>query len=495
MTAHDLTDEDTDLWSRQPSDGGVVRPSADQSLPWSRAAVEPSMTNTVYLVGCHGGAGVDTLAAMVEGATPASRAWPIRGEGDEATPLPVVLVARTSLAGLAAAQFALRQYATGGAPDGTELLGLALIAASPRTKLSKAEETKRRLIADGVTPLAPQVWQIKWHSELLGMPLEDLPSWSADGDEMTNKRGRSLTKGLTADVVAFGSSLRTFLETPESSVVVDEPEIALQEDTDDEDALIAAEPEIVSIPSRSSERTVPPVPAMPFVRSPKPSEYDAITEQIPVVRTSADLAEVRHPVASPVTAGGGRLLGSPATAGRASKRRMVLAAGGASVVVVLGIVVLFALIGGGSDDAQSAPTSPSVQAQVTPAPVSGCRNEVVGGVVSRADAGSQRSGPEVIKAFNDAYYVQRSARAAHAVAAKGALEPEAAMQKTLDEIPVGTTHCLAIREQGADQFVVELIQTPPGGGAPTVYHQLIRITEAGGKYWISSITPINPPPN
>lgn len=513
-STHDMTDEDAQLWSQQPSDGGVVRPSADEALPWSTAPILSASKNTVYLVGCHGGAGVDTLAAVLEGTTPAGRAWPVRSTEDTTSTLPVVLVARTSLVGLSAAQFALRQYATAGVPDGIELVGLVLIAASHRTKLSKAEQTKRRLITDGVTPLAPCVWDIKWHAELLGMTTADLPSWSVDDEAPAKRRPRSLASGVTADLAAVGEALASYLtdSTSESSVVeANDADDESQERIDTAHEETEALPTAVELPAHTVEnsdveqprRSFPDVPGLPIFHSRKPAG-EAITDELPIVDSAVSTEEsgaledpswLESLSQGPVTRGKARraaaqlppLEGAPAQSRKKHRGWTIAAVAGA--VGVLVIVLVVALIGGGGQE------SPRAEAPVTtdavspaPGPLEPCPSGVQGGVTTGADAGDQTSGPAVIKRFNFAYYVERSARAAHAVAAEGALDPEGEMQKSLDQIPAGTTHCLAITERAPGFYFVELTQTRPGH-APIVYSQLIRTSIADGKYWIASIKP------
>ena len=81
----------------------------------------------LWVVGAHGGAGVSTLLALGEPGEWSStdRAWPYDPTGGV---LPTVLVARTSAAGLLAAQSALTQWAGGGVHPSVRLLGLVLAA-------------------------------------------------------------------------------------------------------------------------------------------------------------------------------------------------------------------------------------------------------------------------------------------------------------------------------------------------------------------------------
>jgi hypothetical protein len=80
-----------------------------------------------WWTGCHGGAGVTTLAAAAPG-TGQVRGWPLPPRPGHAR---VVLVARTHAAGLLAAQRAAAQWAAGALPVNVELLGAVLIADAP----------------------------------------------------------------------------------------------------------------------------------------------------------------------------------------------------------------------------------------------------------------------------------------------------------------------------------------------------------------------------
>ncbi|AZG47038.1 hypothetical protein [Gordonia insulae] len=109
-------------------------------------------------------------------------------------------------------------------------------------------------------------------------------------------------------------------------------------------------------------------------------------------------------------------------------------------------------------------------------------------VTTGHDSGDQNSGPGVIKAFNYAYYTQRSAVKARSVAAPNAVASRDVMQKYIDQRPAGTQHCLSITKRGTDTYAVVLTEIPPEPGAvPIVYRQIIQTVEARGKTWILSI--------
>jgi hypothetical protein len=71
---------------------------------------------------------------------------------------PVVLVARTSFAGLSAAQRAATEWAAGQLGRSVELLGLVLIADAP----GRAPRQLRHL-EEVVVGGVPRTWRIAWH--------------------------------------------------------------------------------------------------------------------------------------------------------------------------------------------------------------------------------------------------------------------------------------------------------------------------------------------
>lgn len=112
----------------------------------------------LWLVGAHGGAGVSTLAALA-GAHDGGTAWPTT-TGRAAC----LLVCRTNLAGVAAAQAALGQWAEGGAPSGVELVGLVLVADSPK-KPPRAVTELVQVLAGPMPRLIRVGWSEPWRAE------------------------------------------------------------------------------------------------------------------------------------------------------------------------------------------------------------------------------------------------------------------------------------------------------------------------------------------
>lgn len=120
----------------------------------------------LWVVGAHGGAGVSTLLALGEPGEWSStdRAWPYDPTGGV---LPTVLVARTSAAGLLAAQSALTQWAGGGVHPSVRLLGLVLAADAPG-HLPKPLRDLAKVVGGG----APRTWSLPWSEAVrLGGPV------------------------------------------------------------------------------------------------------------------------------------------------------------------------------------------------------------------------------------------------------------------------------------------------------------------------------------
>lgn len=135
----------------QPQHHGVPEPVL--RLPVAVRSVWPGL----WWVGAHGGAGESTLASVMPGSMEAGHAWPQVSDGSTA---PVVLVARTSMRGLLAAQGAITQWASG-LVRGVSFLGLVFSADAPG-RLPKPLRDLAYVIGGG----APRVWSIPW-----------VPSW------------------------------------------------------------------------------------------------------------------------------------------------------------------------------------------------------------------------------------------------------------------------------------------------------------------------------
>ncbi|MFV2021725.1 hypothetical protein [Micromonospora sp. LOL_023] len=137
-----------------------TRPGLAPPLPF--AAIPQNLTTwpPVWWVGCHGGAGVTTLARLVGFGLDFGRSWPI------ATPtMPrthVVLVCRASAAGTWAATGAIEQWRRPGLANVMTLHGLVAVDASPRRPPRIATDRLRLLRG-----WAPHVWRVGWIDALL----------------------------------------------------------------------------------------------------------------------------------------------------------------------------------------------------------------------------------------------------------------------------------------------------------------------------------------
>lgn len=127
--------------------------SASATTPTLRNEQPDDDTELVWFVSAHGGAGESTLAALHPTWRAAGQAWPVL----DADPQRCVLVARSNLTGLTAAQRALRQWATPATRPAVQLLGLLVVADAPG-KLPTPLRDLITLISGG----APQLWQLDW---------------------------------------------------------------------------------------------------------------------------------------------------------------------------------------------------------------------------------------------------------------------------------------------------------------------------------------------
>jgi hypothetical protein len=158
---------------------GIVEPDAADRLGHRTV----TGTATLWVIGAHGGAGESRLSSILEGARPTDHAWPVL-EDDPRRPA-VLLVCRSDMRGLKAAQSALIQWASGAAPA-VDLLGLAVLADAPG-KLPKALKEFAVLVGGG----APRLWMLPWveawrTGDLTGLPGREYQRFIADLAALTN---------------------------------------------------------------------------------------------------------------------------------------------------------------------------------------------------------------------------------------------------------------------------------------------------------------------
>lgn len=160
--------------------------------------VEPG-TSTVWLVGAHGGAGEDSLAAAGDSAqswAPTEHRWPVSSDG---TAVRALLCARTNVRGLEAAHAALIEWGKGAVP-GVELLGLVLLADAPGRLPAPLRD-----YANVVTGGAPRSWRIGW-----------IESWRYErAGPGSSTTGRRRTPGGLRDLDRLLSDI-ALIQTPTS---------------------------------------------------------------------------------------------------------------------------------------------------------------------------------------------------------------------------------------------------------------------------------------
>jgi hypothetical protein len=114
----------------------------------------------LWWVGCHGGAGVSTLAALTGLGAQMGPAWPHVAADWRIQS--VVLVARGSAAGIRAASGAVEQWRTKRV-TGVRVLGLVVVAASPK-RPPKIVTERLQLLAGW---LPSTIWRVGWTETLL----------------------------------------------------------------------------------------------------------------------------------------------------------------------------------------------------------------------------------------------------------------------------------------------------------------------------------------
>ncbi|MFI9511362.1 hypothetical protein [Nocardia sp. NPDC052566] len=116
-----------------------------------------------------------------------------------------------------------------------------------------------------------------------------------------------------------------------------------------------------------------------------------------------------------------------------------------------------------------------------------CPTERTGGTLRSAEAGGTGSGPDAVLAFQHAYYVARSGEQVRQVVAPDAnVAPAPLIQRGIDSIPVGTTHCVRIATLAEGKYSVEVTEYRPGG-VPATYKQTVTTAVIGGRTLITGI--------
>nr|WP_302870778.1 hypothetical protein [Nocardia mangyaensis] len=219
-----------------------------------------------------------------------------------------------------------------------------------------------------------------------------------------------------------------------------------------------------------------------WVAEPAPGpddDYDAELVQFPWTDATADHYDEPHVL-------------EPSGALRANRRRqrtwLVLAVS-VLVLVLAATGVFFLLFGRGeAADAEHAAPLQFMAGNLTADTVGACPTERTDTVVRSAEPGGTGSGPDAVLAFQHAYYVTRSGEQARAMATPDAdVSPAAVIQRGIDSIPVGTTHCVRITTVAADRFTVEVTEFRPAGAPATYTKQSVRTAVVGDRTYIAGI--------
>ena len=112
-----------------------------------------SRTAALWFVGAHGGAGESTLARFRPDWAEAQHRWITNHSGVTRC----LLIARSNVTGLLAAQAALTQWSTRSPDAGWDCVGLVLLADAPG-QLPKPLRDLAQLVAGG----APRSWRLPW---------------------------------------------------------------------------------------------------------------------------------------------------------------------------------------------------------------------------------------------------------------------------------------------------------------------------------------------
>jgi hypothetical protein len=159
---------------------------------------------------------------------------------------------------------------------------------------------------------------------------------------------------------------------------------------------------------------------------------------------------------------------------------------GASVVLVslTAAAVVLAYIAAAEDPRQSA-TAADPALGGGP----GCAPTRTEQLVRGNGTGSVTSGPDVILAFQYAYYVTRSGAAARALTtARASVSSQAVIEAGIASVPAGTRHCVLITALSVDRFDVVVTEMRPGTTART-YRQFVTVTAGPEGVEITAIGP------
>ncbi|MFR9751715.1 hypothetical protein ACL02S_11855 [Nocardia sp. 004] len=121
----------------------------------------------------------------------------------------------------------------------------------------------------------------------------------------------------------------------------------------------------------------------------------------------------------------------------------------------------------------------------------GCAPSRSGHLVRGNGTGSLNSGPDVILAFQHAYYVARSGTLARGLTTPDAAVPAVAdIDASIASVPAGTRHCVLVIPLPDGQYDVVVTEMRPDATYRT-HRQFVTVVTRGGESIISTITPPN----
>lgn len=212
--------------------------------------------------------------------------------------------------------------------------------------------------------------------------------------------------------------------------------------------------------------------------------FDVPPAQAPVAGESAPAEVTPHQSGEPIGAASTGDDGSPWPAAPSPRRAKWLFAGVcgllAAIVIGGGVAAVNAVSGSDDPPASLLPESSSVAAQA-------CESSASGPVTTGNGAGDGKSPAGAVLAFQYGYYVQRDADAALKAVAKDRIVGDStALQKGIDAVPEGTTHCVSITTESKNTAEVEIIETHPDG-TELVHEQTVTTTRDGDRVVIETI--------
>ncbi|RDI55905.1 hypothetical protein [Nocardia mexicana] len=158
-------------------------------------------------------------------------------------------------------------------------------------------------------------------------------------------------------------------------------------------------------------------------------------------------------------------------------------------VAVVGVLVL------GRVDAHTPATAPEALVGAADLSLGGgpeCIPTRTEQLVRGNGVGSTGSGPDVILAFQHAYYVARSGLRARAVTTPDAwVSPAAVIDVGIATVPTGTRHCVEVAPQPDGRFAVTITENRLDRSVRT-YRQEVTVEVREGSTVITRIDPVRP---